>query len=93
MASHLDRDPRKQAPESIKKTYKYYQKLSHEELETDPEIIDFERGLGDQQLPCMNVFSNFAWMLSEQSVPSTDDQVPRINRHIKVYEHTDMPGR
>ncbi len=47
MANSLDAHDR--PPESIKSVYKIYQKLSLEAVQSDPTILDFRRGLSDDQ--------------------------------------------
>ena len=93
MATHLDRDPRKQPPKFIKNIYKHYQKLSHNELDTDPKIIDFDGGLEEPHLRCVKECFDIGCILPKQSLPSFDDRVPRTEANVKMYEHTDMPGR
>ena len=42
-------DTRDGPPESIKGIYKRYQKLTLEAIQSDPNILDFHRGLSDEQ--------------------------------------------
>lgn len=44
-----DLDARDRPPECIKTVYKRYQKLTFDAIESDPVILDFRRGLSDEQ--------------------------------------------
>ena len=84
-------------PEAIKVIYKQYQKLAPHALHTDASLLDFARGLNDEQqskmqivrsLPHDEVNAHCARFGKRAGRPSLDqdDDVP-------LYEHRDMPGK
>lgn len=88
-------DARQAPPTSIKASYKFYQKLTSDALNTDPDIIDFKRGLSvEQERKCkevrhmvqdtvMNACLRFGHQTQLESWPSVD---------IPIFEHEAIQG-
>lgn len=88
-------DARQKPPESIKASYKLYQKLSLEAISTDPGIIDFSRGLSIEQAQKCKQVSRISYdcvRLACHRFRHTRNEEPRPPREIAVFEHEDIPG-
>lgn len=88
-------DARQKPPESIKASYKLYQKLSLEAISTDPGIIDFSRGLSIEQAQKCKQVSKISYdsvRLACHRFRHTGNEEPWPPREIAVFEHEDIPG-
>lgn len=89
-------DAYQKPPGQIRAVYKNYQKLSPTSLASDMEIVDFERGLNDEQyikfkevrrIPghlLLTAYSDFGEMQTECLSASVVD--------VPIFEHDDLPG-
>ena len=94
---HLD--PHEKPPDHIRNVYKKYQKMKLRDLDKDPDIIDFKRGLSEEQKRNIKVIKEYkpeelasAFRAFEGIQEPTDSQGSLIDSPILVYEHSNMPG-
>ncbi|OCL07699.1 hypothetical protein AOQ84DRAFT_54036 [Glonium stellatum] len=99
MASSQHLDPHERPPDYIRRVYKKYQKMKPQDLDKDPDIIDFKRGLSEEQQKYIKVIKEYkpeelvpAFQAFEGIQESTDSQGGLINSPVLVYEHSEMPG-
>ena len=88
-------DVRQKPPESIKTSYKFYQKLSLEASKTDPGIIDFSHGLSTEQAKkCKQVrkIPDDTVRLACLPFKHPRNEDPWLPRDIAVFEHEEIPG-
>lgn len=88
-------DARQKPPQSIKVSYKLYQKLSLEAISTDSSVIDFSRGLSTEQAnKCKEVGKIFydAVRLACLRFKHPINEELWHPRDIAVYEHEEIPG-
>ena len=99
MAPPQHLDPHEKPPDHIRNVYKKYQKMKLRDLGKDPDIIDFKRGLSDEQKRHIKVIKEHkpeelapAFRAFEGIQEPIDSQGSLIDSPILVYEHSDMPG-
>ena len=99
MASSQHHDPHERPPDHIRNVYKKYQKMKLRDLDKDPDIVDFKRGLSEKQKRHIKVIKEYkpeeltpAFRAFEGIQDPTDSQGSLIDSLILVYEHSDMPG-
>jgi len=99
MASSQHLDPHERPPDHIRNVYKKYQKMKLRDLDKDPDIIDFKRGLSEEQKRHIKVIKEWkpeeltpAFRAFEGIQEPSDSQGSLIDSPIVVYEHSDMPG-
>lgn len=88
-------DARQKPPESIKASYKFYQKLSPEAISTDPNIIDFSRGLSTEQAKKCTQISKIPYdtiRLACLRFNHRRYEEPWPPRDKAVFEHEEIPG-
>ena len=89
-------DACERSPDSIKRVYKKYQKLTPEAIQTDPTILDLRRGLSNKQqcevrkvgsvLPC-SINSASLWLGLAESLKNVGSSVD-----VPVFETEAVPG-
>lgn len=90
-------DPRQKPPGSIKTRYKFYQTLDSVELDRDPDILDFSRGLGLQQKEqCKQVGTMNLDIVRNACIrfgqhPHVDTWPPFFD--TPAFEHAELPGK
>ncbi|OCK86643.1 uncharacterized protein K441DRAFT_691598 [Cenococcum geophilum 1.58] len=99
MASSQHLDPHEKPPDHIRNVYKKYQKMKLRDLDKDPDIIDFKRGLLEEQKRHIKVIKEYnpeeltaAFRAFEGIQEPTNSQGGLIDPPILVYEHSHMPG-
>ncbi|KAG9242641.1 hypothetical protein BJ878DRAFT_583715 [Calycina marina] len=88
-------------PQAICNAYKKYQQMDEGNLLSDPEIVDFGRGLSDAQkeklLPVGIVSSEMIASAQEAFMAHDDDcnteSQPASPEPCTIYEHRDFPGK
>lgn len=86
-------DAHEAPPPGLKEVYKRYQKLTLEDLASDPEVLDFSKArFGDdieilKPIPFSNLESIFGRFVKE------DDNNLSITQDAPVYGHKRLPGK
>ena len=88
-------DARRSPPESIRSFYKTYQRISPIALTSEPAILDFSRGIAEQQDRL-----RVAGSVSHQDIRDACarfgsheyDQFAMLNLDVAIYESVDVPG-
>ena len=90
-------NPRQKPPELIKRVYKTFQKLTPDEIDINPEILDFERGLSaEQHEKCQEVDQIHHDTLKSACVHFESHSLQKSwpsSTNVPIFEHHDVPGR
>ena len=90
------RDAHDRPPQSIKSVYKRYQKLTLEAIQKDPTILDFRRGLNDEQQCSVqkvdSVQQSFMVAACSHLGLSEAHRDTQFSAHVSVYEIEAVPG-
>lgn len=89
-------DARQNPPESIRTFYKKYQRANLTALSSDPDILDFSRGISVDQRNKLKI----VYHIGHHKVRDAGarfggcqpDQLAMLNRDVPVYEALDVPG-
>lgn len=89
-------DARDRPPEFIKTVYKRYQKLTFDAIESDPVILDFRRGLSDEQRCGVRKIGS----VPQSSIDAASlhlglvdaPKSMQLSIHVSVYETDVVPG-
>lgn len=94
MTNSLDAHDR--PPELIKSVYKRYQKLTLEAIQSDPMILDFRRGLSDEQQCSVRKADSIPQSLVSAACShlglARASQGMQLSMHVPVYETHTVPG-
>ncbi len=100
MSHSKELDAHEKPPAILRSTYKKYQKHS-ERLDSDPEVVDFERGLTIQQQTDVRIIRSLPKQSLELAVnnfllgkcsSNGNRSGPVTGTDIPIYEHSLMPG-
>lgn len=88
-------DAHEKPPDVLRSVYKKYQKLSSNELTADVDIIDFRRGLSEQQQKLFTVVecSRPETLRAEFQLFLGDVEELETAAQINAYHHLSLPGR
>lgn len=85
-------DPFERPPASIRNLYKKYQRMTRQQLDADPTIVDLSRPLCSQSASRLRVFT----YLGDERLTASFDAFAGTGEGataaVAVYEHEDMPG-
>lgn len=82
-------------PESIKAVYKYFQKLPSDIMQDDPKLLDFQRGLSNEQkTSCRKIDDILGQAVAAAcfSFRHHIKQESELFSNVPVFEHNDAPG-
>lgn len=88
-------DARQKAPGSIKEIYKYFQKLSLDVIQEDSKLLDFRRGLSNDQIKlCREVGKVLGENVRSACLCSQlhDKHLLGLFPDVPVFEHQHAPG-
>lgn len=93
-------------PQAICNAYKKYQKMEDADVDSDPEIIDFQRGLSDEQkrkihpvgvIPSELIASTQRAFKSHGQAENGTEPVSGsselLGEACTIYEHKEFPGK
>lgn len=89
-------DARRSPPESIRSFYKTYQRISPIALNSDPAILDFNRGIGAEQQDSLRVAGSVSHHCIRDACARFGshghDQFAMLKLDVAVNESPDVPG-
>ncbi len=99
MARIKSLDTHQRPPESIKSIYKFYQTLKLDDLDVNPDILDFRRGLSlEQKEQCKQVDTMLSETVRDACIrfghPRQDDDDDDYAHFVDtpIFEHGKVPG-
>lgn len=96
MVELQSRDPYQKPPESIKAIYKHFQKLSVDAIHEDFKLLDFQRGLNNEQWKkCREVEKILGQNVKAACLCLQHHRKQELGpcSDVPVFEHEDAPGK